>query len=502
LQEICILESNLIVKLSQVRISLLIELLKSFSEKELTGFAKFIENTYFNEDKKLVELLKKIKRYALKTEKFTAELQLKVYEVTFCETPLKQKELTKAQYIFLNNKQHKLLRLAEQFLIIENLKTKDAIKMKLLYEPLIDKNQINLYQRHLKSDTKKLNDENEKGIDYYNKQHKLQEVIVDFLIKSGQIRKEDNYDELHYYLNLNYVLEKLKYHLAQITLKSVYQSKSYKFSALTEIRDLLKLPLYSENLLVKIYLNNINLVETQSEASFKDLMEILAVNQNSLPPLFSRVFYNNLTNFCASQIRKGHIDYYKNLFDIYKIMHQSNLLMFDNLMDTVIIKNVINVSCRVKEFKWAYKILEYYKKFIHPENRESIYFYNKGVIAFQENNFSAAQDWFLKVDKINDTYEIGLRIFILQCIYELEADYNDATEQSFESAKRFFRRTFKLSTLKRTSYINFITIFTLLYKYKHKATKMNLSKIKDKLQKMDVVHNKKWLLDKTGPPDS
>lgn len=83
--------------MSQTRISLLIELLKTFSAKELTAFTKFVESEYFNENKKLVLLLKKIKRYALTTEKFTPEIQLKVYEDTYSETPLNQKELTKKQ---------------------------------------------------------------------------------------------------------------------------------------------------------------------------------------------------------------------------------------------------------------------------------------------------------------------------------------------------------------------------------------------------------------------
>jgi len=130
--------------LSQTRISLLVELLKSFTEKELSTFSKFIGNAYFNEDQKLIDLLKKLKRYALSTDKFTPDLQLKVYEETYSDTPLNQKELTKEQYVFLNYRQQKLLRLAEQFLMIENFKANEITKSEFLYRTLTDRNQVNL----------------------------------------------------------------------------------------------------------------------------------------------------------------------------------------------------------------------------------------------------------------------------------------------------------------------------------------------------------------------
>jgi len=452
--------------LSKTRISLLIELLKSFTDKEFTAFTKFVESEF------------------------------KVYEDTFCDKPLKQKELTKKQYVFLNNKQHKLLRLAEQFLMIENLDTNETLKMELLYKPLIDRNQINLYKRHLKSDTKKLDNETKRGIGYYNKQYKLQEVILDYRTKNGQINKEYNFNKLLYYLDINYIIEKLNYYNGQLALKNLYGNKINEFLALDKISNLLEVPQYAENILIRIYLSNIDLVERQNDESYNNLLKTLANNQNNLPLRFLRIFYVNLTNYCTTQIRRGNTIYYRNLFDIYKIMHQQNLLMIDKIFNFRILKNIITVSCAVREFEWANEILEHYKKFLHSKFRQSVYDFNKGVIAFNEKKYKSAQDWFLKVNKINDTYETGLRIFMLQCIFEIEEDYNDATRQSFESTKQFFKRDIKLTQAVKMSYLNFITVFVELYKYKHKITKVKLSKIKLKIESMEFIRQKKWLYDK------
>jgi len=301
---------------------------------------------------------------------------------------------------------------------------------------------------------------------------------------------------LQHYLNLNYILEKLQFHLAQLTLKNVYKNKEYTFSTLEEITALLEMPVYSNNPLVKIYLSNINFIETQSNQSFNNLLDTLTENQGILVPIFSQVFYVNLANYCSTQIRKGKVEYYQKLFDIYKVMHENNLLVIDNFINPNFLKNIITVSCAIKEFEWANNILLYYKKFMQPKIRESIFYYNKGVIEFNQHNYRSAQEWFLKVDKINDTFEIGLRIFILQCIFEVEEDYNDATKQSFESTKQFFKRNSTLSSINKKSYLNFTNIFIYLYKFKHNTAKLYLEKIRNKLNQLEVVHKKKWLLEK------
>lgn len=482
--------------MSQTRISLLVELLKSFTEKEVTLFAEFIESSYFNKDQTLIVLLKKLKRYALGTEKFIPDLQLKVYEEAYCDKPLNQTELTKKQYMFLNNKQSRLLRLAEQFLMIENFKAKENTRPEYLYPELIDKNQTNLYQRHLKSDIKMLKNESTRNVDFYLIQYKLQKAILYTQIKNGEIDKLDNYDDLQHYLNINYILEKLQFHLAQITLKNIYKNKTYKFSTVSEISNLLKMPIYANNPLIKIYLANIELANNQNDKSFNYLLNIINENNHILVPGFLRIFYVNLANYCSSQLKKGKVEYYQKLFDIYKGMHESNLFVKENFIDSNFFKNVITVSCAVEQFDWANNVLLYYKKFIQPKIRESIFCYNKGVIEFNQNNYLLAQEWFLKVDKINDTFEIGLRIFMLQCIFEVEQDYNEATKQSFESAKQFFKRNVKLSSINKNSYLNFINTFIDLYKFKHKITKFNLKKIKNKLNQLKVVHKKKWLSEK------
>jgi len=268
-------------KPQKTRVYLSVELLKSLSKKELEGLAYFTENKYFNTDKDLTALLKQLKKYAFQKEKFSPEIQLKVYTAVFKDFDTKQKELTKKQKDYLTNKLNSLLRLAEQFLMVDAMQGKEQYKFELLYPKLIDK-----------------------------KQFKLQEIKLDYLFQEGLIIKEDNYDELQYHLDIKYLIEKLKYHLAQVNIKDNFVNKQYDLTSFDIIQPFLTQPKYADIPLVKLYLLNIDLVVKQDDNIFRNLLNTL-INQNEvIPESFLKIFYTILSNYCVLQIGRGKLDFH------------------------------------------------------------------------------------------------------------------------------------------------------------------------------------------------
>lgn len=85
-------------KLSKNRIVLCIELLKTFSEEELNRFDEFVNSSFFNTNKKLSLLYKKIRRYTLNIDHLTDEVRLKIYQDVY-DKAQKQKQLTATQKI-------------------------------------------------------------------------------------------------------------------------------------------------------------------------------------------------------------------------------------------------------------------------------------------------------------------------------------------------------------------------------------------------------------------
>lgn len=488
-------------KTTKTRVFLSIELLKTFTTKEINAFKLFIDNKYLNADADLPVLLKLLTRYVLKIDKFTPDLQLKIYSKLFGEIHNNQATINKKQSGLLVNKLNKLLRLAEKFLMFETIKNTDEFNTTLLYPKLIERKQIMLYNRRLKSTEKKLTTEKKRGIDYYTQCYNIQQEKANLLFLNNALAKEDNYDVLQYYTDIKYLLENLQYHLAKITLKNVHPDKVYDFSSYKACEALFQLPQYQKNPLIKLWLLNIDLVQKNDDETYHLLLKTLQQYQQNIPSNILRPFYKNLNNYCAIQLSKGKLQFYQNLWLNYKVMHSNSLLVKENSIDIASLKNIVTVACRLDEFSWAIKILDENIGYVSKNMRDSVYNYNRGAIEFAKNNFDYALHHFNKVRKIDSSHFIALKIFMLQCFYEIDEYYETATQQMIDSF-RIFISTKKINT--KTSYKNFIIIFNKLYKFKHTNSKMDerltvekrLLSINDVITNRKKIWQKKWLLKK------
>jgi len=491
-------------KTTNTRVFLSIELLKTFTSKELNSFKLFIDNKYLNADTDLPVLLKQLIRYVLKEDKFTLELQLKIFDKLFGEVDKNQTTLDKKQSGLLVNKLNKLLRLAEKFLMFETIKDTDEFDTFLLFPELIKRKQMMLYGRRLKATEKKLSQEKKQGVEYHNQCYNIQHEKARLLFMNKALAKEDNYDELQYHEDIKYLLKKLQYHLAKISLQRRYANKIFNNKPFIALQALLKLPEYKFNPLIQLYVLNIQLVETEKEATFLALLRLLKEKHDFIPLDFLKPFYINLTNHCTHQLAKGDLTYYQYLFEIYNDMDKVKLLVMGKSIELALLKNIITTACRVNIFDWATDKLATYINYVPKTIRSSIFEYHSGIIAFNQQEYDVALSHFAKVRKIDGTHELSLRLTQLQCFYEIDVNHENFTQQLIDSLRTYIHQNKKLTKRQKTGYFNFIRVFNQLYKFNHILDKRSqkvsieneLNKLKAHLLKFELIFLKKWLLDK------
>lgn len=490
-------------KTKTIRQVLVIDLLKTFTEEELNYFDEYINCTYFNSNKNLCKLLQQLRRYALCTETFSEAIQLKVYQQVSGKAS-QQFSLNLAQKKILNKLLNSLLVLAEDFLVTKCLKTKKDKKYELLFPELIERKQMVLYKRRLNAFEKKLNNEIKQGVEYHNRCYNVQQEKAKLSFINNVLAKEDNYDELQYHADVKYLLQKLQYHLAKITIQRRYVYKIFNHKPFAALQTLLKLPEYESNPLIQLYVLNIQLVEKEEKATFLSLSKLLKEKQAVIPIDFLKPFYTNLTNYCTYQLAKGDFTYYQYLFNIYNDMDEGELLVVDKLIELALLKNMITTACRVNNFDWATEKLIIYINYVSRTIRQSVFEYNQGVIAFNQQKYDLALTHFKKVRKIDDTHDLSLRIVQLQSFYETDTIYETSTQQLLDSLKAFIQQNKKLAKRQKTAYFNFIRIFFKLYKFKDIpdkrgrkiAMEKQLPKLKANLLKFDFIILKQWLLNK------
>lgn len=490
-------------KSQKTRLIVSLELLKTFNEQELENFNNYINCNYHNTNKKLCLLFKKLKQYALNTENFTDEIQLKIYQDVFGKA-IKQKAINQVQKKDLNKAMNYLLDLAESFLMVEQLKQNEALQYDLLFPQLIDRKQHVLYNRRLKTKQKELEKDTKRGLDFYTTTYNLQKHIWCSLYINNKLSKEDNYIALEYYLDVKYILEKLREHLAKITLQRRFAHKQFDVTPYNAIENLIELDRYKSVPLIQLYQLNINLVEKDDNNTFQLLFDNLVKKHELIPTDLLKQFYTNLTNYCAIKIRQGNLQFYNKVFEIYKSMHDLSILTSRNVMDVGLLKNIITIACRVEEYEWAKPTLAYYLKNISKNVRQSVFHYNSGIIAFNKNNYSEALVHFNQVLKIDDTHDIGVRVSRLKCFYEIDEHYEITTQKIIDNIKVYFNNNKKLTQNEKIAHNNFISIFNKLYKFKDVIGRSNkqkkieeiLPKIKQYLLSIHLIKEKKWLTSK------
>ena len=170
---------------------LCIELLKSFSKKELQKFDQFINSPYFNTDLKLVRLFNIIENKVLKTE-FSDQLQSQVYQFVFEKA--ENSTLSKDEKKTLRAKLSKLNQLAHQFLVLEIINDDQNCFNDRLYKSLLNKNQLNSFLIIFNRDKKRLYSKNRKDAKDLEHLYKIETHYLEYLFLSGKLHdyKENN----------------------------------------------------------------------------------------------------------------------------------------------------------------------------------------------------------------------------------------------------------------------------------------------------------------------
>jgi len=364
----------------KLRPFLSIELLNTFSKRELSDFSDFVACRYFNTDRYVTALLAVLIKEVIHKKEFDKEMQSLVYRSVFPKKPKPGKVLTVQQKNFILVKMNLLIRLAKHFLCHEALKENAACRAELLYEKLLEHNQFLLFNRELTKDKKTLNAKSAKGVDEYAQQFKMELGKLNYLHRRGHILKEDNLPELIEKLDIYYLLNKLNLHGTCLALNRVRIGKKYDYAPMEAVQALMELPQYQAHPLIQLHRIVIDLLETNDVDTYHQFLRLLDEYDDVIPMKDLNNFYKVAVNVCSAKIKEGHKVFYEYAFELYQTMDRKNLLIEGNFMPVAKLKNIVTLCCRLNEFEWAKKIIEKYRPVLEKEYTGSVYHFNMGVV--------------------------------------------------------------------------------------------------------------------------
>lgn len=294
------------------------------------------------------------------------------------------------------------------------------------------------------------------------------------------------------YLDRFYLIRKLQLCCEIFNVQNVFAQEHQVF-LLDEILLHLKNRNYDDVPVIVIYYRILmTLRESEKEEHYHTLRKLLRQHERVVTTEELRDMYKYVLNYCIKKINLGNISWQDELFDIYKTTLENRVLLTEGFLSHRDFKNIVTISLRLRELKWAEEFIPKYVPELQAAERENARMYNTANLLFHKNDFSGALRLLQQVDFSDIFYDLDARSIVLKTWFEL--DEEDSLEYHATAFRTFLKRNKSVSDYQRTIYENLILYTTRLMKA---GTRQKLiEKIRDEVMDKKNIADLRWFLSK------
>ncbi|MFZ1321920.1 MAG: hypothetical protein WAT71_10220 [Ignavibacteria bacterium] len=477
--------------------SKVIDILKSFSDKEIKRFEEFLLSPFHTKNKKAALLFRLLSEYhpGYDNQSLTKE---NLFQKIFAS------EVKNYNDASIRNLLSDLMILAEKFLsYIAFEKDKFDVLEKGLRE-LSERRLSGVFDKKLNSTDELFNPKEFEGeIRFFNK-HIIEEL------KSSSLQFKDN---LKLYKD-NSLIKSTDY------LTYYYLIKIFKLLNFIEFQK--QYSADSSSLLISKILTGINIEDVlkHAEQFSKEYYEILLVYYNMYKALayplnydyyfefkksllkYDEIFvpiekyglYVCLSNSCIQKIDNGDEKFFKECFSVYEIMFKKNVFdCYPGYLSMTTFTSVIITGLAACEHEKVEVYIKDNSDKLNPDHKSDAVNYAMSQLYFYKKEYEKALVSISKIDFEFSSFKYHLRITSLKIYFET-GDY-EMLYYTSDSFLHFINKNKMVGSLYNEEFRSFMKILDLLVKYK-------LNKDDDVSQKIKMLFdnkrtaNKKWLVEK------
>ncbi len=460
--------------------SKLFELFKSLSKVEINRFKDFVQSPYMNKNEKTVQLFDCFYKALPKLDSLNKET---IFNKIFLNEPYNDLKIRHLMSL--------LLKLAEDFLILERNKTMLFSKQLVLMDELRKRKLIKHYGSTIRNAENEQKKQHYIAEDYYYKKFLLekQKELYESLIKER--RTNTNYQELSDALDEFYFASKLRT-LCDISSHQNLFNKTYNIQ-MTEsvLAQLDKKPPQSPY--TRIYLAAYQTLNKTSKENFNELKKLLNQYENQLPSEELKELFAIARNYSIRQLNSGNPDYYREVFDLYKIsLNKGFLLDRKNFLTPSIYKNIVAIGLHIKEFEWVNNFIEEYALQMEKNYRIHYKNYAMGKWHFAKGNYHEVIGYLFNINYSDIFMMLDTKVTLLKTYYEL--GNIEVMESLLESFKQLLNRK-KVLGYHKEAYQNILKFARQLVYLNH-ADKGKKAKLILEIKDTKPLPEKSWLLEK------
>ncbi len=471
--------------------SILIELLRKFTPKEIREFGEYVHSPFFNKNESVIKLFEHIRKHYPDFDNVKLKKE-SVFEKIFPNIAYNDG--------FMRTIIFNLTELAETYLAFIRYKECHFNERKYLLHELNEKELDRQIERITKKTLKEFESIKVRDADYYSDRFMIEYEYFYYLNRANldKIEKfinnshvEDMFNHLTYF----YLFYAIKHYVYFLNTQSMY-SINFKTGLIEDIFRNLEPGYFQDIPTLSLYYDILMLFLKEDDTSyFYKVKNKVNGYEKRLNRYEITGTYVNLENYCKRMIRKGNDGFLKELLEIYKIKIDKKLYALQKEMSGKFYRGVVDTALKLEEFSWAKEFIEKYKNELPPDSREDTYYYCLSLYEFAVKNFDKSLELLSKV-KYNEVYQkTELRCLVAELYYELEMD--DMLLSQIDSFRHFLANDKLIPAERKEYYSNFIKFIKNLNKLKGNENDAELHCLSQKISENSAVYNKDWLLEKS-----
>ncbi|MBS1518774.1 MAG: hypothetical protein JSS91_11860 [Bacteroidetes bacterium] len=442
--------------------SKLIQVLKTFSARELKLFRDFTRSPVYNKNKNVISLFDILKKYHpdFDSSKIGNET---VYKKLF---PGENYD-----YFKLKNIASDLLSVCKEFLKFLSFSENEHLNNKFLLEQYRDRDLDRLYEQLYKNYTDNLEKIKVKDEFYYSKMAEMTNELKSFVSP-----KKPNSDfelfqtELEYEINLS-LIKILD--LYSTMLHEIKQNNySYDLKMFDEVMEYLSRNNENTVPILQMYYYIILLQTKKDEKIFLKLKEFFKNNFENMDHYHKYMYFLHMSGFCAEMYNfECRTDYMKEHFYLSKDNFDKGTITMGKILYMDFL-NHVKIAVRVNEYEWAENYIEKFKDRLSEERESTLDFCN-GVIEYSKGNRLKALDLFSRTSFPNYIIKLQVKLLMLRIFYE-EGFYDQALA-AIDSFRHFLSRENSIKENYRESFSDFLKITGELIRLKLSVNNHDIS---------------------------
>ncbi|MEN0005434.1 MAG: hypothetical protein AAF798_14880 [Bacteroidota bacterium] len=410
----------------------------------MTRFREFAYSPYFNKHegvKALIDYLWKL--YPDFTEKRCD--RHKIFATLFPEEIHNQAKLA---VLFTY-----ALRLLQQFLQVEVAHQHSAQGQLYLLQALRDRQQHPHYEKIL-AKTESMLEKASRRDSHYFRQQFLLATEADAYYTDTQSRKHDhNIQWRQNNLDRFYLAEKLRdaceMHVRSQILKVDYSTRLWE-TVLREVKE--NLPTYQQVPAIYIYFLIYQMLTEQTSQHYFEALNTLKRVASFFELEEQKTLYNYLQNYCIHQINTGNAAFLQEIFHLYKMQLEGNLMIEEGYLSEWHYKNIVTTGIRLNEMDWVFSFIETYKHKLEPEAMDNAYRFNLASYYYATQQYDQVLSLLLQVEYSDLRYSLGAKALLLRTYYDLEE--TEALLSLCDSFRQYLLRNKLMADNRRVGYSN------------------------------------------------